>query len=108
MNRIKELRNSKKLSQAKLAEIIGCTPATISKYELEQCKLPGAVMSKLCKFFECTADYLLGFSDENRYLPDAEDGSLPQLTRELLVEIPRLSSEEQEHIREFIRLVRRD
>lgn len=63
MNRLRELRIGKKYSQEKLGKIIGCTSATISKYELEQRELDSATIRCLCDIFNCTADYLLCRSD---------------------------------------------
>ena len=63
MNRLRELRLGKKYSQEKLGKIIGCTSATISKYELEQRELDSATIRCLCDIFNCTADYLLCRSD---------------------------------------------
>lgn len=63
MNRLRELRVGKKYSQEKLGKIIGCTSATISKYELEQRELDSATIRCLCDIFNCTADYLLCRSD---------------------------------------------
>lgn len=63
MNRILELRNSSKLSQADLAKFVGCTQVAISHYEKGQRKIPPEVIAKLCSAFGCSADYLLGLSD---------------------------------------------
>ena len=63
MNRLRELRVGKKYSQEKLGKLIGCTSATISKYELEQRELDSATIRCLCDTFNCTADYLLCRSD---------------------------------------------
>ena len=108
MNRLKELRKNKKLSQTDVANVIGCSQTAVYHYEIGDRQIPVESIPQLCELFTCSSDYLLGLSDENSRLPNAEDTSLPELTRELLTAIPELSSEEQEHIREFIRLVRRD
>lgn len=71
MNKIAELRKRSKLSQVNLAEFVGCTQATISKYELDQIKIPPEALAKLCTAFNVTADYLLGFTDENAKSPAA-------------------------------------
>lgn len=63
MNRLRELRVGKRYSQEKLGKLIGCTSATISKYELEQRGLDSATIRCLCDIFNCTADYLLCRSD---------------------------------------------
>lgn len=69
MNKIAELRKKHKLSQADLAKFVGVTQGTISKYELAQVEIPQSSISKLCTAFDVTADYLLGFSDENIKAP---------------------------------------
>ena len=71
MNKISELRKSKRLSQKALAEFVGVTQATISKYELDQINIPPEALAKLCTAFNVTADYLLGFSEENTKSPAA-------------------------------------
>lgn len=72
MNRILELRNSSKLSQADLAKFVGCTQVAISHYEKGQRKIPPEVIAKLCSAFNVTSDYLLGFSDTNAKSPAAQ------------------------------------
>ncbi|MBQ8343246.1 MAG: helix-turn-helix transcriptional regulator [Clostridia bacterium] len=61
--RIKELRIERCLSQTQLAQALNTTQRTISKYELEQLDLNTHTIISLCEFFNVTADYLLGLSD---------------------------------------------
>ena len=63
MNRIKDLRVSRNMSQADLGAVLGCHGTTVSKLELEQRQLDPATIHALCDLFGCTADYLLGRSD---------------------------------------------
>ena len=104
MNRLKELRKKSKLSQAELAVSLGCTQNAVYQYEKGLCQIPQERIATLCEIFSCSADYLLGFSDDNSRLPD--ESRLPELTRELLRDIPGLSEDQQRHIKDFIRLVR--
>lgn len=62
--RIRELRIGKGLTQADLAKSLGTTQKTISKYETEYLDLSTATIITFCKFFEVSADYLLGLTDE--------------------------------------------
>lgn len=62
MNRIRELRLSKSMSQSQLGAAIGTVRSAISMYELEQRQLDPATIHALCDLFGCTADYLLGRS----------------------------------------------
>lgn len=71
MNRIKELRIKKGISQSELAESLKITQATISKYELGQRNIPKLFVDKMCEVLDCTSDYLLGISDINAKRPAA-------------------------------------
>lgn len=59
MNRIRALREDSDMKQADLAKMLGCTPITISRYELEQRALTPDLICRLCDIFHVTADYLL-------------------------------------------------
>ena len=61
--RIRELRIEKGMTQAKLAEELNTTQKCISKYETEALDLSTAFIIQICKYFEITADYLLGMAD---------------------------------------------
>ena len=82
MNRLRELRVGKKYSQEKLGKIIGCTSATISKYELEQRELDSATIRCLCDIFNCTADYLLCRSDSPTPKISEDEAALLRAYRE--------------------------
>lgn len=62
LNRIKDLRTAKGLSQQKLGKLLNCTDVTISRYELSQRDIDSETVCRLCEIFGCTADYLLGRS----------------------------------------------
>lgn len=70
--RLKELRQSKKLSQKALAEAVGMSDTGIQNYELET-RTPNAdVLVKLADYFGVSVDYLLG---RDNYWQDA-DGNI--------------------------------
>ncbi len=60
---IKELRLEHNLTQKQLAENLGTTQKSISKYELELLDLSTDMLIRLCKFFDVSADYILGVSE---------------------------------------------
>lgn len=62
MNRIKDLRASRGLSQRNLGISLNCTDVTVSRYETGQRDIDSETICKLCEIFGCTADYLLGRS----------------------------------------------
>ena len=75
MNRLRELREANRYSQTDIAEIIGCTSVTISRYELGQRKIPSTAVEQLSNLFNCSSDYLLGISDINAKSPAAISGA---------------------------------
>lgn len=63
MNRIKQLRNEKKINQDVLARLLGLEIAGISKLETERVPLKDEYIIKLAEYFNVSTDYLLGKSD---------------------------------------------
>lgn len=61
---LRELRLERELSQQQLADILGTTQKTISKYELEYLDLSTEMIITICKYFGVTADYLLGLEED--------------------------------------------
>ena len=61
--RLKELRTEKKLSQKALAEIIETNNSSICVWECGRSEPSLDAVIKLCRFFDVSADYLLGLSD---------------------------------------------
>ena len=66
MNRIKELRTEAGWTQTELAQRLSAVKSTISRYESETAKLDPATILKLCRIFNVSADYLLGFSTQRK------------------------------------------
>lgn len=61
--RLKELRLEKNLSQNELAEKLGVSQKSISNWETGVREADFETLEKMTKFFNVTADYLLGISD---------------------------------------------
>ena len=62
--RIKELREEKKLSQTKLAEIIQTSQRNIGRWENNENEPSYSQIIKLADFFGCSIDYLVGRDDD--------------------------------------------
>lgn len=58
--RLKELRQEKGVSQKEVAHRIGVTVSAYSNYEQGIREPSIEIIKKLCKFYDVTADYLLG------------------------------------------------
>ncbi|MCL2370742.1 MAG: helix-turn-helix domain-containing protein [Firmicutes bacterium] len=63
MEKLKELREEKGLTQTQLATELKINQRTISGYETGVSEPDIATIKKICDFFDVTADYLLGFKD---------------------------------------------
>jgi len=61
--RLKKLRERKKLSQQQLADRLKINRSTYARYELGQTQPDFETLEKLADFFEVSTDYLLGRTD---------------------------------------------
>lgn len=62
-NRLKELRKEHGLSYAKLGEKIGVSDVAIINWESNKADITSDNLIALAKFFNVSADYLLGLED---------------------------------------------
>lgn len=63
INKIKELRNNRGLSQFQVAEILETTQQHYSCYENGKNELPIRHLITLCKYYKVSADYILGLDE---------------------------------------------
>lgn len=66
--RIRGLRQDRDLSQEKVAKMLGVAQTTYSQYELDKRPMPIEYLVALCQFYNVSADYMLGFTDEQKPL----------------------------------------
>ena len=66
MLRLKELRMGKKLRQEDIAKIIGIAQSTYSSWENGKIQMDYDSLATLSNFYNVSADYILGISDEER------------------------------------------
>lgn len=74
MNKINSLRQEKNLTLKELADILGVSEATVSRWENGKSDIRGKNLKKLSDFFDVSESYLLGY---------IEIPSLPNRLREL-------------------------
>jgi transcriptional regulator with XRE-family HTH domain len=63
VNRVKELRESKKVKQIDLAKMLNVSQGTLSNWERGVHDPDNDVLAKIADFFSVTTDYLLGLTD---------------------------------------------
>ena len=64
MNKIKELRQEKRLTQSDIAKILNVNQTAVGKYERAELEPSIKSLIILSKFFEVSIDYILGNSDD--------------------------------------------
>ncbi len=87
MIKLKEFRESKHLSQQRLALDLNVSQATVSKYELGLAEPDIPTIVKLAGYFNFSADYLLGISESRQNIPD---GNLSDAEKRLVFDFKRL------------------
>ncbi|WNF68777.1 helix-turn-helix transcriptional regulator [Streptococcus suis] len=70
MNRLKELRQEKKLSQKELADYLGINEKTISRWENGESTIKSDKAQALAEHFGVSVGYLLGFTDISKQYDD--------------------------------------
>ena len=61
--RLKELREEKKLTQKQVADALKINSVTYLHYEKSQREPPLALLAEMAFFFDVSVDFLLGLSD---------------------------------------------
>lgn len=62
--RIRDTREDNDLKQSAVAEILGIAQTVYSRYERGYQTIPVEHLIKLCKYYNVSADYLLGLDEE--------------------------------------------
>ena len=68
MNRIKQLRNEKGITQRELAKLLGIEISAVSKLEVGRVPLKEEYIIKLASFFNVSTNYLLGIETATKRL----------------------------------------
>lgn len=102
--RLRDLREQKRVSGAKLGEILGVGKSTVSMWENGK-NYPTAIMlQKLATYFNVSTDYLLGKTDiKNELLTSI---SLDEFEVAFHGEVKDLSPEAKEKVLEYARLLK--
>lgn len=68
-DRLKTARVSRKLSQREVADLLQVSPGTISNYENSERTPSLEVLMSLARIYQCSTDFLLGFSPADSAQP---------------------------------------
>ncbi len=69
LQRLRDFREDKDISQKKMAELLNVAQTTYSDYERGKINIPLDTLKKLALFFDTSIDYLLELTDESTPYP---------------------------------------
>ena len=83
--RLRSLRESVKLSQVKMAEIVGVKQSSLNRYELNQASPTFETLTRYADYFDVSMDYIFGRTDNPQgklyeYKPKIEQSD-PQMKK---------------------------
>ena len=67
-NALRNIREDRDLKQKDIAEVLGISQQYYSRYESGETELPTRHLVTLCEFYNVSADYLIGFTREEKTL----------------------------------------
>lgn len=103
-NKIKELRDSKSLTQADLAKLLDVSPSTVGMWEQNRRTPDIDILKKLSDILDVSVDYLLGKTDIKNYLNDPMNTIALHTDAEL--DYSDLTDEAKEEVKNFIDYIR--
>lgn len=80
MDSLKELRKQKKISQAKLADDLHVTQATVSRWETGEMLPTIDILNELARYFSVSVDFLLG-NDKEKAATQKDDDFDPNIAK---------------------------
>ena len=91
MNRLKEIRKQRKLTQKEVAQAMGVSQSTLSEWETEKYQIDNDSLFKLADYFGVSIDYLLG-RDEGQSVfldstPDMIETDIQDKLKEVLSQL---------------------
>ncbi len=63
---LRDLREDRDLTQKQVAELLGTSQTMYARYERGANELPLRHLVKLCKFYNISADYILGINNSKK------------------------------------------
>ena len=69
LQRLRDFREDRDISQKKMAELLNVAQTTYSDYDRGKINIPLDTLKKLALFFDTSIDYLLELTDESKPYP---------------------------------------
>ena len=111
MNRLRELRRERQLTQKQLAEKLGLSQQVVGYYENEINQPAPDMLIRIADFFNCSIDYLVGREDDFGNITVQAASSAPVLSaeeRELLENFRAVDLRNKDRISVYARIRREE
>ena len=102
MNKIKDLRKSKGLTQSKLAEILNTTQANLSGWETGKWQPDNEALDLIANYFKVTVDYLL----DRPILESPNSLIMTEKQKQLLQLLQQLDNDEMAKVIDYAALIK--
>lgn len=103
MNRIKELRLEKGLTQKEIAGLLGCNQTALGKYERGDLEPSINTLKKLSAIFNCSVDYIVCNADDFGVIANNGSSVLTVNESEMLKNFRLLNEKEQREAIGFVK-----
>lgn len=100
---IRDLREDNDLKQSDLAKVLSVSQQYYSKYETGQYELPVRHIITLAKFYNISADYLLGLTD---YSSTTAISDVNTPTKKLINDILELNDKSKNAVKDYVELLK--
>ncbi len=101
MERLRELRLKRGMTQTQVGDLIGVSCVTIGRYEAGEREPSNAKIAALADYFGVSVDYLMGHDDQPQPAPSPAD----QIKQGVAAEMMRMSIPEMERVYDYARFV---
>lgn len=102
LQNLKKIRESRKITQTKLAIDLEVTQELISRYESGTAFPQPNRLIQLAEYFNCSVDYLLGITDDTRSFKSITNIKEISKQSEIINKYSSLSKEKQQFVNEFL------
>lgn len=101
MERLKQLREAKNMTQVSLGIKLGVSQETISGYEIGKATPPADMLVKLADILDTSIDYILGRTD-NKYFNKLHKSDLSEQELQLILTYRKLTQNKKERAMGFL------
>lgn len=105
MKNLKKIRELKKQSQLNLAMKVGIQQETVSAYENGKAMPMVETLLKLCKYYNCSSDYLLDLTDIKTPVNDLLINNLNSEEAELICKYRSFNSDDKNKVLGFFEAI---